>query len=213
MNARFIALEGIDGVGKSTLAKALMDSLQSDDIPSVLTREPGGSPRAEEIRTLLVARNPEDNFCPDTQLLLHYAARFQHLEDTVLPALRTGKVVVCDRFEISSYSYQVSGHSGSKELFLKMHEEVIKKLRTVPATYSYVHCELNPEEARVRMEADKVRAGIDVHDSLPSEFHLRVQEGVREAKQHIDPLFEHHTIETDKPPEQLALELRKKLDL
>lgn len=213
MNARFIALEGIDGVGKSTLAKALVDSLQSDGIPTLLTREPGGSPQAEEIRELLVARNPEDNFCPDTQLLLHYAARFQHLEDTVLPALKVGKVVVCDRFEVSSYSFQVSGHGGSNDLFVKMHEEVIKKLRPVDALYSYVHCELDTEVAKARMGEDKSRTRMDVHDSLPSEFHLKVRDGVREAKQYIDPLFEHYVIETNKSPEELVLELRKTLDL
>ncbi|WP_127561669.1 dTMP kinase [Nioella ostreopsis] len=101
----FISLEGIDGSGKSTQARLLSDALRAMGRDTVLTREPGGSPGAEEIRSLVLEGDP-DRWSAETEILLFTAARRDHLERTILPALAAGKVVICDRFADSTRMYQ-----------------------------------------------------------------------------------------------------------
>lgn len=101
----FISLEGIDGSGKSTQARLLSDALRATGRDTVLTREPGGSPGAEEIRALVLEGDP-DRWSAETEILLFTAARRDHLERTILPALAAGKVVICDRFADSTRMYQ-----------------------------------------------------------------------------------------------------------
>jgi dTMP kinase len=103
--ARFISFEGIDGSGKSTQARMLADSLRAQGVDVVLTREPGGSPGAEEIRRLVLEGDP-DRWSPETEILLFTAARRDHLERTIRPALDAGRVVICDRFADSTRMYQ-----------------------------------------------------------------------------------------------------------
>lgn len=103
---RFITLEGGEGVGKTTNVRFLVDHLRARGLDVVQTREPGGSPQAERIRELLLATTNEDPLVPDTELLLMFAARAQHLAATILPALARGAVVVCDRFTDATYAYQ-----------------------------------------------------------------------------------------------------------
>jgi dTMP kinase len=101
----FLSLEGIDGSGKSTQARRLAETLRREGRDVVLTREPGGSPGAEDIRALVLQGDP-DRWSPETELLLFTAARRDHLERTILPALARGAVVICDRFADSTRVYQ-----------------------------------------------------------------------------------------------------------
>lgn len=101
----FISFEGIDGSGKSTQARLLADALRAKGRDVVLTREPGGSPGAEEIRALVLQGDP-DRWSAETELLLFTAARRDHLERTIRPALAAGNVVICDRFADSTRMYQ-----------------------------------------------------------------------------------------------------------
>jgi dTMP kinase len=101
----FVSFEGIDGSGKSTQARLLADRLRSDGHDPVLTREPGGSPGAEEIRALVLQGDP-DRWSAETELLLFTAARRDHLERTIRPALAAGRIVICDRFADSTRMYQ-----------------------------------------------------------------------------------------------------------
>jgi dTMP kinase len=101
----FISFEGIDGSGKSTQARLLAAHLQAQGHAVVLTREPGGSPGAEEIRKL-VLEGPPDRWSAETEILLFTAARRDHLERTIRPALAAGKIVICDRFADSTRMYQ-----------------------------------------------------------------------------------------------------------
>ncbi|MFV2053341.1 dTMP kinase [Aliiroseovarius sp. YM-037] len=102
---RFITFEGIDGSGKSTQARLLAQHLQDRGAKVVLTREPGGSPGAEDIRALVLEGDP-DKWSAETELLLFTAARRDHLEKTIDPALRAGKIVISDRFADSTRLYQ-----------------------------------------------------------------------------------------------------------
>ncbi len=101
----FLSFEGIDGSGKSTQARRLADALRGKGHRVTLTREPGGSPGAEEIRRLVLEGDP-DRWSPETELLLFTAARRDHLEKTIRPAVQRGEVVITDRFADSTRMYQ-----------------------------------------------------------------------------------------------------------
>jgi dTMP kinase len=105
---KFITLEGIEGAGKSTLARALQQRLTERGIGVLLTREPGGTPLAERMRALLLERGGE-TIDATAELLLMFAARAVHLANAVRPALAAGRWVICDRFTDASYAYQGGG--------------------------------------------------------------------------------------------------------
>lgn len=104
----FISFEGTEGVGKTTLIQGLATALREQGVELVLTREPGGTPLAEQIRELLLVNDdePVDRHC---ELLLLFAARAQHLAEVIQPALAAGKWVLCDRFIDASFAYQCGG--------------------------------------------------------------------------------------------------------
>jgi dTMP kinase len=120
----FVSFEGIDGSGKSTQARMLADHLRGAGREVVLTREPGGSPGAEEIRALLLTGGG-DRWSPQTELLLFTAARRDHVERTVAPALARGAVVLCDRFVDSPRAYQAAGRGAEGDLVETLHRRVI----------------------------------------------------------------------------------------
>ena len=107
--AMFLTVEGVEGVGKSTHIETIKNFLDERDIPCILTREPGGTPVAERIRELLLALHEDEALCELSELLLVFAARAQHLERVVKPALAQGKWVICDRFTDATYAYQGGG--------------------------------------------------------------------------------------------------------
>ncbi|QIL20988.1 dTMP kinase [Thermomonas sp. HDW16] len=102
---RLLSIEGGEGAGKSTVLRALRDALAEDGFEVVSTREPGGTPLAERIRELLLDPSHEPA-SPETELLLMFASRAQHVREVVLPALQRGAWVISDRFTDSSYAYQ-----------------------------------------------------------------------------------------------------------
>lgn len=107
-SGKFITLEGGEGVGKTTQLKVIQAFLQTSGKDVVMTREPGGTPRAERIRELLLGRD-EESMPPSCELLLMFAARSTHLGNIIIPALHRGDWVVCDRFTDASYAYQGYG--------------------------------------------------------------------------------------------------------
>lgn len=117
----FITFEGGEGAGKSTQARRLKDYLESRGREVVLTREPGGTPEAEKIRDLLVQRDG-GNWTPLAECLLFFAARQMHVETLIKPALREGKIVICDRFTDSTRAYQSFGHGFSLETIEKLNQ-------------------------------------------------------------------------------------------
>lgn len=121
---QFISFEGIDGSGKSTQVKLLSDVLRDAGHDVVLTREPGGSPGAEEIRKLVLEGDP-DRWSPEAELLLFTAARRDHLERVIEPALAAGKVVICDRFADSTRLYQGRANDGMRALVDQLHKLMI----------------------------------------------------------------------------------------
>lgn len=117
MRGRFITLEGGEGAGKSTQARRLSERLRAQGLEVVQTREPGGSRGAEAIRDLVVT-GEASRWSPITEALLMFAARSDHLEKTIRPALQSGAWVVCDRFSDSSRAYQGAG-GGAPAAFIE----------------------------------------------------------------------------------------------
>ena len=111
---RLITLEGIEGAGKSSHMQFIAEKLQQTGKEVLLTREPGGTHLGEGIRELLLKKNEEAMF-EETELLLMFAARAQHVQQVILPAINEGNVVICDRFTDSSYAYQGGGRGISTE--------------------------------------------------------------------------------------------------
>jgi len=120
----FLSFEGADGSGKSTQARRLAEDLRSKGRDVVLTREPGGSKGAEEIRRLLVEGDP-GRWSPETEILLFTAARRDHLERTILPALAAGKIVISDRFADSTRVYQGAARGDLRTVVDTLHTLMI----------------------------------------------------------------------------------------
>ena len=120
----FITFEGIDGSGKSTQIRMLDETLRGKGYDVVLTREPGGSDGAEEIRSLVLEGDP-DRWSAETEILLFTAARRDHLERTILPALAAGKIVLCDRFADSTRMYQGLSRGDLRETVDHLHRLMI----------------------------------------------------------------------------------------
>lgn len=124
----FVTLEGIEGAGKSTQATRLVTHLRSRGIDAVATREPGGTQVGERVRQILL--DPAlDGLTPTSELLLVFAARAQHLDEVIRPALTAGRVVVCDRFTDATYAYQGAGRGLPDETIATLETLVQASLR------------------------------------------------------------------------------------
>ncbi|MBQ13481.1 MAG: dTMP kinase [Gammaproteobacteria bacterium] len=124
----FITIEGIEGVGKSTNIDAIKIYLENLDIDYLVTREPGGTELAEKIRLLLLD-NYTEGISDTTELLLIFAARAQHIEEVIRPALDQGKWVICDRFTDATYAYQGGGRGLEREKIAELESLVQGRLR------------------------------------------------------------------------------------
>lgn len=161
----FITFEGPDGSGKSTVIKKVYEKLINDGYPIILTREPGGTPIAEKIRNVIL---DNDNTALDarTEALLYAASRRQHLVEKIRPALKEGKIVLCDRFLDSSLAYQGGGrHLGIENV---LNVNLFATENTYPDLTLFFN--ISPEEGLKRVSADKKRVA-DRLDNENENFH------------------------------------------
>lgn len=172
MAGLFITFEGIDGSGKSTQARLLAERLTQDGHDVVLTREPGGSPGAEEIRRLLVEGEP-GRWSAITEILLFNAARRDHLERVIAPALAAGQVVVCDRFADSTRVYQASLHPELVGLVNDIHAKAIGREPDLT-----ILIDMDPDVALARGLARK--SGEDRFELKGAQFQARLRDGFME---------------------------------
>ena len=193
----FITFEGIDGSGKSTQTRLLADRLRADGGDPLLTREPGGSAGAEEIRALVLTGDP-DRWSAETELLLFNAARRDHLEKTIQPALDAGRTVICDRFADSTRVYQGATRGDLRATVDKLHALMIG--REPDLTFII---DMDPEEALKRGLARK--SGEDRFE----DFGLGFQETLRHGFLSLAHSFPQRcaVIDGGRDPAQIASEI------
>lgn len=170
VRGKFITFEGGEGAGKTTQIKRLADRLSAAGLQVTTTREPGGSPGAEQIRALLV-NGPAERWSATTEALLHFAARRDHLEKTIIPALDAGHWVLCDRFVDSTMAYQGYGHELGREVIEQLQAIVVGKL--LPDLT--VIMDIAPEDGLKR--AGSRAGGEDRYESMAVAFHRRLRDG------------------------------------
>lgn len=153
-NARFITLEGLEGAGKSTAMAFVRDWFEARGESVVCTREPGGTPLAEELRGVLKAVRDEP-VAPPTELLLMFAARAQHVERVIRPALAEGKVAICDRFTDSTRAYQGAGRGLSTDMIEQLADIAHPDCNPGLTLWLDVPVALGLERAAAREAADR----------------------------------------------------------
>lgn len=151
---RFITLEGTEGVGKSTNLQFIQSVLEKNKVQYQLTREPGGTPLAEEVRELLLA-NREEQVAEDAELLLVFAARAQHLSQVIRPALERGDWVLCDRFTDATFAYQGGGRGLDSQLIVQLEASVQRGLQPDLTILLDLPVEIGLARARQRADLDR----------------------------------------------------------
>lgn len=173
MRGKFITLEGGDGVGKSTQMKFIKQYIEQKGYSVLVTREPGGTAIGEKIRDILLdLKNSE--MCVQTEALLYSAARAQHVNEKIIPALEEGKIVICDRFSDSSIAYQGFGRKIGYEDVASINEFAVCGLKPDLTLYF----DLLPEKGIYRKK--NVGDSLDRIESELSDFRRRVYIGYKE---------------------------------
>lgn len=167
---RFITIEGIEGVGKSTQVARLAALLKERGVPAVVTREPGGTPLAESIRGL-VLETREEALPPSAELLLMFAARAVHLANLIEPHLAAGRWVLCDRFTDATYAYQGGGR-GVDAASIRQLEQLVQGARRPDLT---LLLDAPVEEGLRRAQARSGGAPRDRFENERLEFFMRVR--------------------------------------
>ncbi len=152
---RFVVIEGLEGAGKTTAIETVQQWLREQGHPLVQTREPGGTPLAEQIRTL-VKSVQQEKVSPVTELLLMYAARAQLLDNVIRPALARGDWVLADRHDLSSRAYQGGGRQIPDEVLDPIRQLVLADLRPDLTLYLDIDPVIGLERARARGELDRI---------------------------------------------------------
>ena len=177
----FIVLDGIDGSGKGTQITLLKKNLSDQNIQAHFTREPGGSPHAEEIRKVILSPAAKDTDAL-THFLLFWAARNEHMHTTVIPLLNKGINIFSDRLDSSTLAFQLYGEEclHLKDRFFAERENILGS----HAPDLYIIFDLSPEAAFLRMKHDAGRQQSHF-DLRPIEYHTRVRNGFREFAKHF----------------------------
>jgi len=163
----FISVEGSEGSGKSTNIQFLADLLHTKDIKFTLTREPGGTRIGEQLREILLS--PEQNICDKTELMLMFAARAQHVETVIRPALEKGCWVLCDRFTDATYAYQGGGRGMNLSHILELEKWTL-------AGFQPDHTFLLDVPVSVGMQRVRARGALDRFEQEKIEFFERVRD-------------------------------------
>lgn len=172
----FISFEGIEGSGKTTQIQLLAKALQAKSLKVLVTREPGGTKISDQIRKILLDADNK-NMVPNCELLLYYAARAQHLEEQILPSLKTGMIVLCDRFVDATIAYQGFARGLDRKILDDLEKIVLKNFKVGQSFLLDLPVEVGLKRARER--AQKLSQG-DREERFENEvieFHHRVRDG------------------------------------
>ena len=197
MSGTFISFEGIDGAGKSTHIAALSNAFQAQGRVVTLTREPGGTPLAESLRTLVLTQAMD----PMTEALLVFAARRDHIVQVIRPALARGEVVLCDRFTDATFAYQGGGR-GFDWAVLSTLEQWVQGGETLLQPVLTLWFDLPPAVAAARLAGARIP---DKFEAQPQTFFEQVAAGYGQRFAADPPRFAR--IDANQTPEQVWLEL------
>ena len=173
-NGKFITLEGGEGTGKTTQIHLLAGALKAAGVDSIMTREPGGAPEAELIRSLLV-KGSISRWQPMTEALLLFSARLEHVNATIIPALEAGRWVISDRFSDSTVAYQGYGHGLGQAKMLTLQRLVLGDLQ--PDLTIILDVPDGVGLARALKREDNKVVAEDRYERMGSDFHRRVKDG------------------------------------
>jgi len=201
-HGRFITLEGCEGVGKSTNLQFIKGLLLERQIEVVVTREPGGTELAEQIRHLLLAKHHE-SITPEAELLLMFAARSQHIHHVILPALRQGQWVLCDRFTDATFAYQGGGREMDNNTIAWLEQTVQGDLRPDLTL-------LLDASVETGMQRAQSRGLLDRFESERLEFFQRVRQAyLQRAKQNPD---RYTIVDANLPLPEVQVQIRQTVD-
>ncbi|HHF3169998.1 TPA: dTMP kinase [Vibrio diabolicus] len=180
MKANFIVVEGLEGAGKSTAIKTVLDTLKAAGIENIVnTREPGGTPLAEKMRALVKEEHEGEELKDMTELLLLYAARVQLVENVIKPALANSQWVVGDRHDMSSQAYQGGGRQIDASLMKNLRDTTLGDFKPAFTLYMDIDPRVGLERARGRGELDRI-------EKMDISFFERTRERYLEIA-HADP--------------------------
>jgi dTMP kinase len=199
--AKFITVEGTEGVGKSTNIDLIRQLLQAQGLEVLVTREPGGTPLAEQLREILLTVRDEP-FDPVAELLVVFAARAQHLAQVIRPALDAGTWVLCDRFTDATFAYQGFGRGLSTSLIATLETLVQGSLQPDLTFFLDIDVAQGLKRARHRAELDRF-------EKERLEFFHRVRDGYRERIRQWPERFV--TIDAGQPLDQVQRAIAQKL--
>ncbi len=199
----FLTIEGTEGVGKSTALKFIQDYLTQAGKHFIITREPGGTPIAEQIRQILLIPHSTEKMIPETELLLMFACRVQHVKHVILPALTAGKWVVSDRFMDASFAYQGGGR-GIDVSYIDMLQKWLFSGLKPDLTL------LLDAPAHIGLERAKHRGPRDRIEQEKITFFERVREGYLNRMKQDEKRF--RLIDATQSLEKVQAELKKIMD-
>lgn len=199
---KFITLEGVEGVGKSTNLQFITQWLKDRNIQFIQTREPGGTPLAEQLRELLLAKR-EEVMDPTAELLMLFAARAQHLAQVIVPALERGDWVICDRFTDATYAYQGGGRQLDRSLIEQLENTVQGGLRPDKVLLLDLDPEIGLQRAAHTGPADRF-------ESEHLAFFHRVRAAYRERAQASPSRYA--TVDASQPLDRVQRHLRLELE-
>jgi dTMP kinase len=202
----FITMEGCEGCGKTTQSELLKKYLEEKGLKVVLTREPGGSIVAEQVRNILL--NPKFDVAPYCELMLYEASRVQHLQDIIKPNLKKGYVVICDRFTDSTLAYQGYARGIDKEIIKKLNKIATEGL--VPDLTIYLDINPNVGIKKAKTVNKGKLTGGDRIERESLKFHNKVRKGFLElAKKYPERIKK---IKTNPIIEKTQIEINKEID-
>ena len=201
-SGKFITLEGGEGVGKSTNLRFITEWLERQGIDYVQTREPGGTPLAEQLRTLLLEKRDE-SVDPTAELLMVFAARAQHLNQVIRPALASGKWVICDRFTDATYAYQGGGRGLDRVMISELEQLVQGDLRPDRVLLLDLDPEIGLQRAAATGEADRF-------ESEQAAFFRKVRAAYRERAEAAPDRYA--VLDASRPLEDVQAHLARELE-
>lgn len=175
LRSLFITVEGMEGAGKSTNISTMCEVMADRGVDFVVTREPGGTGIAEQIRQLLLAADEGESLVPTAELLLIFASRAQHIEHVVRPALARGQWVLCDRFTDATYAYQGGGRGMCNQSIATLEALVQQELQPDATIVLDVSVDVSKQRARARGELDRFERESDAFfERVREAYHQRV---------------------------------------